>query len=743
MAYKIIVNLREWRTWEREYVAYDTIVEETVWSIISQVQQVHLDVVWLSYDWLQLADEVVIATAITPETESWDSVWTLLAVYEPEPSPTWDNQSNTQNHVLPHTHYAVDILDLETILERKQDKLIPWANIQIAADWKTISATDTLYYAWENVTISSGNYINAVDTTYEDATQQLHGLMSAADKTKLDWIEAWAQVNTVTGVKWNAETWYRTGNINITKANIWLWNVDNTSDANKPISNATQAALDLKLNIADLPSNLSSFVNDWDWTNPFITKTANNLDNYYKKTETYNQTEINNLINSFGWFQVVATLPTSDIKTNIIYLLWPISTVTWTDKYQEWIYTTQWVMIWDTTVDLSNYMTLNSAQTVTAKKTFNVEPVLWTAKTTAATNSWTKFATEAQVYNVSQWLVTVDSSWVSWSINPVQSQLVQSALNAKANDSSVVHTSWAESIGWVKTFTSAPKVPSKTSAATNTGTAVATEAQVYTVAQDLVDAVADLQDAIDEKWDATDLNVKWFFLSGTSDLAGAQAAFDWYKAWKYPIIKYDGNFYYPRKTLASATVLTFYALFWASDFEKQDNNGRTIIQRPAIDFTHNGTTVSNVAISSWMDSANSFISPGATYTTPFTPTDPSHPATKQYVDWMVDSTAYNYSSWSADTTHAAAKSAIAAKINAMDSTISWKQAALSNITASEIQTGTATTQRTITAAVIKANLLRIDPNSPVKPKYIWIWTQAQYEALSSTDSTTLYFTTDA
>ena len=64
------------------------------------------------------------------------------------------------------------------------------------------------------------------------------------DKTKLDGIEAGAQVNTVTGVKGDSESGYRTGNVNITKSNIGLGNVNNTSDANKPISTATQAALD-------------------------------------------------------------------------------------------------------------------------------------------------------------------------------------------------------------------------------------------------------------------------------------------------------------------------------------------------------------------------------------------------------------------------------------------------------------------------------------------------------------------
>lgn len=51
----------------------------------------------------------------------------------------------------------------------------------------------------------------------------------------------------VTGVKGNAESNYRKGNVNITPANIGLGNVDNTSDLNKPVSTAQQTALDGKV----------------------------------------------------------------------------------------------------------------------------------------------------------------------------------------------------------------------------------------------------------------------------------------------------------------------------------------------------------------------------------------------------------------------------------------------------------------------------------------------------------------
>ena len=87
----------------------------------------------------------------------------------------------------------------------------------------------------------------------------------------------------------------------------------------------------------------------------FITDTVNNLVNYYTKNETYTKTEIDNKLSQFWSFKRVSVLPTTDIKTTVIYLLWPIGT--WSDKYEEYIYDTTdgWVKIWETSVDLTNY----------------------------------------------------------------------------------------------------------------------------------------------------------------------------------------------------------------------------------------------------------------------------------------------------------------------------------------------------------------------------------------------------
>ena len=67
--------------------------------------------------------------------------------------------------------------------------------------------------------------IAAANTSYEDATQSVHGLMSTDDKKKLDGIEAGAQVNTVLSVAG------KDGAVTLNKSDVGLNNVDNESKA--------------------------------------------------------------------------------------------------------------------------------------------------------------------------------------------------------------------------------------------------------------------------------------------------------------------------------------------------------------------------------------------------------------------------------------------------------------------------------------------------------------------------------
>ena len=114
-----------------------------------------------------------------------------------------------------------------------------------------------------------------------------------------------------------------------------------------------------------VPTKTSDLNND----SGFITSTVNNLTNYYLKSDTYTKAEVQALIASLTIidFEVVATLPTSDISTSTIYLV-PKSPAQTDNIYDEYINTdgttAGWEKIGDTEIDLSNYYTKTEADTL-------------------------------------------------------------------------------------------------------------------------------------------------------------------------------------------------------------------------------------------------------------------------------------------------------------------------------------------------------------------------------------------
>lgn len=90
--------------------------------------------------------------------------------------------------------------------------------------------------------------------TITSATTSQAGLMSSSDKTKLDGLKDQAGITSdIDAVQTNLETHInnKSNPHEVTKAQVGLSEVDNTSDANKPISNATQNALNSKFNASD------------------------------------------------------------------------------------------------------------------------------------------------------------------------------------------------------------------------------------------------------------------------------------------------------------------------------------------------------------------------------------------------------------------------------------------------------------------------------------------------------------
>ena len=117
------------------------------------------------------------------------------------------------------------------------------------------------------------------------------------------------------------------------------------------------------------PVKLSDLTND----SGFITSTVSNLSNYYRKTETYTQAEVDSLISAIVTLniEVVRVLPTTGISRTTIYLV-PKSTAGTDDIYDEYINlngtSSGWEHIGSTQIDLSNYYTKAEINALLADK---------------------------------------------------------------------------------------------------------------------------------------------------------------------------------------------------------------------------------------------------------------------------------------------------------------------------------------------------------------------------------------
>lgn len=137
--------------------------------------------------------------------------------------------------------------------------------------------------------------------------------------------------------------------------------------------------------------------------------------------------------------------------------------------------------------------------------------------------------------------------------------------------------------------------------------------------------------------DAADINTKTFYLSSTSDLTTAQAAYDWWKDWKNPIIKYwEQTYLFKRKAweslrfskvLPTATQSAFD--WWVTLYDMllrincESSTSDVVV---SIDIDTYREPIANASFLSTNWSNNSF-----------TPTQNYHPATKKYVDDSVSS----------------------------------------------------------------------------------------------------------
>ena len=140
-----------------------------------------------------------------------------------------------------------------------------------------------------------------------------------------------------------------------------------------------------------------------------------------------------------------------------------------------------------------------------------------------------------------------------------------------------------------------------------------------------------------EVWnESVDINTKTFHLSWTSDLTNAQAAYDWFSAWKNPIVMYNNRAYliYAK----NATQLIFQDI--ENSAYDQYSYTEYVWQKVIFTLSWNDVTAINYNSTSWWSWP--ILRTDVDYPTPYIPQYDWSPATKKYVD---EHTWTTYTAW--------------------------------------------------------------------------------------------------
>lgn len=125
---------------------------------------------------------------------------------------------------------------------------------------KVVVGPTTVNPSTDKIVLKYQTHFTSTNSDSEDshtinaATTSQAGVMSSADKTKLNGLKDQAGITSdIDAVQTNLETHInnKSNPHEVNKDQVGLGNVDNTSDANKPISTATQNALNSKFNASD------------------------------------------------------------------------------------------------------------------------------------------------------------------------------------------------------------------------------------------------------------------------------------------------------------------------------------------------------------------------------------------------------------------------------------------------------------------------------------------------------------
>ena len=188
-------------------------------------------------------------------------------------------------------------------LAAKQDKLIAGTNITIDQATNTISATvpslDNYYTKQETYSQTEvNNLISGVEADIPTATSQLTNDSGFLTTLPIATSQILGGIKVGSGLSVTPD-----GTLSVTGPSITVDSALSTTSANPVENRVITNALNNKANLSDIPTvptNVSAFYNDAGYVT-----SSTVAQNYYNKTETYNQSEVDSLISG-----VSADIPT-------------------------------------------------------------------------------------------------------------------------------------------------------------------------------------------------------------------------------------------------------------------------------------------------------------------------------------------------------------------------------------------------------------------------------------------------
>lgn len=213
-------------------------------------------------------------------------------------------------------------------------------------------------------------------------------------------------------------------------------NALSATSENSVQNKVVKAALDLKLDAADKPTKTSDLTND----SGFITKSVNDLTNYYLKSETYTQSEVDAKISSTykaGGSVAFANLPANDAShEGFVYNV--TDSFTTTSDFVEGAGNTYPA---GTNVAIVNVGTTQAASYKYDVLSGFIDQSLLQTKALSSTTEGASTVEEALTALATNKLESsdyvVDSALSNSSENPVQNKVVKGALDLKVNTSDI------------------------------------------------------------------------------------------------------------------------------------------------------------------------------------------------------------------------------------------------------------------------------------------------------------------